>query len=55
MQIVISGPVIECYGLSETGPVTCTESGDNCFGHMGGPFASSSYFVFFLKKLKVWS
>lgn len=40
LSIVIGGPIIECYGLSETGPVTCTETFDNCFGHMGGPLLS---------------
>ena len=40
LSIVIGGPIIECYGLSETGPVTCTEAFDNTFGHMGGPLFS---------------
>lgn len=37
---MISGPIIECYGLSETGPLTTTEPFDNCFGHVGGPMPS---------------
>lgn len=45
-QILISGPVIECYGLSETGPLTSTEPFDNCFGHVGGPVPS--YLSFYL-------
>ena len=44
LQIVISGPIIECYGLSETGPLTATEPGDNCFGHVGGPMPSKLNF-----------
>ena len=42
---MISGPMIECYGLSETGPVTSTYPGDNFFGHVGGPIASLLIFI----------